>query len=290
MKKISYLIYKILKFFDNLLVMLTNRNFLLFFSDFFNNDFYISKKINSKKTKFFIPNETSKWRVETLFTKEPETLEWIDTFSNVNTDDEIIFWDIGANIGLYSIYAAQKYKNIKVFSFEPSTSNLRILSRNISINNLQNKIIISQFPLIDQKFTFMELNEPEFIEGWSMNSYGKALDYQGKNFIPKQRYKMFGTSIDYLLDQKIIQIPNHIKIDVDGVEDKIISGGKNFLKHKDIKSISIELSEDYLEQYENVVNLLKQLNFSFKHKKHAMIYDQSTKFSKVFNYIFIKNE
>ena len=40
------------------------------------------------------------------------------------------------NIGLYSIYAALRHKNIEVISFEPSTNNLRILSRNISINNL----------------------------------------------------------------------------------------------------------------------------------------------------------
>ena len=143
MKKLSYLIYKVLKFFDKICSLITNRSFLLFFNDFINNDFYIFKEINSKKTKFFTPNDTSKWRVDTLFTKEPETLDWIDTFSHINSDEEIIFWDIGANIGLYSIYAAQRYKNIKVFSFEPSTSNLRILSRNISINNLQDKVIIN---------------------------------------------------------------------------------------------------------------------------------------------------
>ena len=38
--------------------------------------------------------ETNKWRVDTLFLKEPETLEWIDTFDN---NKEFIFWDIGAN-------------------------------------------------------------------------------------------------------------------------------------------------------------------------------------------------
>ena len=56
------------------------------------------------------------------------------------------------------------------------------------------------------------------------------------------------------------------------------------------KKVMRNIFSVFVEQYENVVNLLKQLNFSFKHKKHAMIYDQSTKFSKVFNYIFIKNE
>ena len=55
------------------------------------------------------------------------------------------FWDIGSNIGLYSIYAKIKHENIEIHSFEPSSSNLRVLSRNISINDLENKIKINHF-------------------------------------------------------------------------------------------------------------------------------------------------
>jgi len=43
------------------------------------------------------------WRSQTLFTKEPEMIEWIDSIDSGST-----FWDIGANIGLYSIYGAVK--------------------------------------------------------------------------------------------------------------------------------------------------------------------------------------
>ena len=108
--------------------------------------------IFNKKIEFFAPNDIVKWRIDSLYTKEPETLEWIDSF---NYKDEILFWDIGANIGLYSVYASQKHKNIKIFSFELSTSNLRILSRNISLNNLQEKIIINQFPLCDKSNEYL---------------------------------------------------------------------------------------------------------------------------------------
>ena len=48
------------------------------------------------------------------------------------------------------------FKNIEVISFEPSTSNLRILSRNISINNLENKIKIFQLPLGFYKNKFLD--------------------------------------------------------------------------------------------------------------------------------------
>ena len=90
-------------------------------------------------------------RINTFFTKEPETLAWIDNFEG---DNKITFWDIGANIGIYSIYAALSHKNIQIISFEPSTSNLRVLSQNISKNNLSQKINICQFALTNQKINF----------------------------------------------------------------------------------------------------------------------------------------
>ena len=47
------------------------------------------------------PNRATKWRVDTLYTKEPDTLEWISGFS----EDDVLL-DIGANVGMYTIWAA----------------------------------------------------------------------------------------------------------------------------------------------------------------------------------------
>ena len=287
MEKLSYFLYKILKYIDLIFNHLFKRSFLIFFNDFFNKDFYISKNINNLKINFFIPNQVTKWRVNTLYTKEPETLEWIDSFKSYN-EKPIIFWDIGSNIGLYSIYAACKHKNILIYSFEPSTSNLRVLSRNISINNLSDKIYIAQFPLGKKNFQFSNINEQEFKEGWSMNSYGKSVDYEGKKFKPEQKYKIFGLNIDYLIKNKILEIPHYIKIDVDGIEDEILMGGINSLNDKNLRSILVELNENYKSQLNNVLDIMNQFNFKIKHKKHAAIYDKDKKFSKLYNYIFEK--
>ena len=67
---------------------------------------YYSIKINNRNIEFFCPSLRTHSRVYSIFTKEPETLDWIDNFRPYN--NEIIFWDIGANIGLYSIYASVK--------------------------------------------------------------------------------------------------------------------------------------------------------------------------------------
>ena len=287
MKKISFIIYKILKLFDSFFKNFFIKSFLIFFNEFFNNDLYIKKKINEKKMIFFTPNSIIKWRVDTILSKEPETIEWIDSFKS-DSKEKIIFWDIGANIGLYSLYAASKHKNIQVFSFEPSSSNLRVLSRNISINNFYDKIIINQFPLSSEKFGYAYMNEPNFTEGWAMNSFGLPLDYRGDKFDVEQKYKMLGLSIDFILGNKFLEVPNYIKIDVDGIEDKILEGGINSLNHVNLKSVSIELNENYTSQYNNVFNSMKKIGLDYKQKKHANIYDDDQRFSNLYNYLFEK--
>ena len=73
----------------------------------FQEDSYIEKKVY-QNLKFLFPIK-SQAEGKALFDQEPETLEWIDTFQN---DKKIIFWDIGANIGIYSIYALQSTKTL----------------------------------------------------------------------------------------------------------------------------------------------------------------------------------
>ena len=178
-RKISFILYKIIYYFDLLFYKISNRSILVWFKEFIQNDSYTSISILNKEISFFIPNELTTYRVNTFFTKEPETLEWIDNFKN---DQEIVFWDIGSNIGLYSIYSALKYKNIKIYSFEPSSSNLRILSRNISINNLHDKIFINQFPLTDKDHGHQLMMESNFREGGALHSFGKNLNLKEKKW------------------------------------------------------------------------------------------------------------
>ena len=64
-----------------------------------------SIKVTHKDVKLnlSIPNRKTRYRAKTFSTKEPETLDWIDSF-----EKNSVFWDVGANIGLYSLYAAKK--------------------------------------------------------------------------------------------------------------------------------------------------------------------------------------
>ena len=85
---------------------------------------------------FSAPNALCRYRASSFATKEPETLDWIDALPS-----GAILWDIGANVGLYSVYAAIK-RDTQVYAFEPSVFNLEQLERIIHLNKLQRRITI----------------------------------------------------------------------------------------------------------------------------------------------------
>ena len=117
---------------------------------------------------FAVPNGLNRMRIDTFSTKEPETLEWIDTIPS-----NAVFWDVGANIGLYSCYAARARK-CRTFAFEPSVYNLELLARNIYLNHLTETVTIVPLPLSEK----LEINTLRM----STTDWGGALSTFGRNF------------------------------------------------------------------------------------------------------------
>ena len=60
-----------------------------------------------------------------------------------------VLYDIGANIGIYSVYYAKKF-NSTVYSFEPQFMNLNLIAKNIQINNINKNVIIMPFPVFNK--------------------------------------------------------------------------------------------------------------------------------------------
>lgn len=283
--KIGYFIYRLIYFVDILYFFLTKKHFLFLFYDFIQKDSYIKKNILKKKINFFIPNELTKWRVETFFNKEPETIEWINSFKNSKAT---IFWDIGANIGLFSIYNSLKNKKSCTISFEPSTSNLKVLSRNISINNLKN-INIFPIALSDKKNGFFMMNENKFVDGGALNTFSERYNFEGKTFKPEMNYNFYGTNIEKLINDKFLEIPSYIKIDVDGIEHLILKGMGKYLKNKKIKSILVEIYENFQFQFRTIISLMLKNNFILLHKKNnENFFKYNSNHKNTFNYIFIR--
>lgn len=74
---------------------------------------------------FVTPSQLSRWRVESIYSKEPWTLEWIASFQ---PDDLLL--DCGANVGMYTVWAAAT-RQVRVIALEPEAQNYALLNRNI---------------------------------------------------------------------------------------------------------------------------------------------------------------
>ena len=61
----------------------------------------------------------------------------------------------------------------------------------------------------------------------------------------KNTYSIYGTTLNYLVENEILEIPDYIKIDVDGIEHLILSGANKFLKNDKIKGICVEINEKF---------------------------------------------
>lgn len=232
--------------------------------------------IDNNKLLLYCPNSLSLWRAKTLLSKEPDTIEWINSF---NEDD--VLYDIGANVGLYSTYAA--CKGIQVFAFEPESQNYALLNRNIHLNNLEKKAVAFNIALSSEnKIDCLCLNE--FLPGASMHNLGENLDYNKNKFTSVFKQGILALTLDRLISEFDVTVPHHIKIDVDGLERSIVDGGAQTLKNPKVKSLLIELNTVLKENLE-VIEILGSYGFECVKKYHSPIFDNSP-FAKVFNFTF----
>ena len=199
---------------------------------------------------FYCPGKTPLRRAETLLLKEPETIEWIDAFG-----DGSVFWDIGANVGVYSLYAALKH-DATVFAFEPAAVNYSVLAKNIEINKMDSNI--SALCIAFSNISCLNyLYMPNTKVRGSHHNFGEALDWQGKHFSATFKQAALSFSIDDFILQFDPSFPSHIKIDVDGIEDKIIEGARTTILDERLKSILVELNPERTERCRKVIDFLE---------------------------------
>lgn len=232
------------------------------------------------KMTFATPNSICHWRAETFSTKEPETLEWIDSIPAGS-----VFWDIGANVGLYSVYAAKR-RNCFVWAFEPSVFNLELLARNIHLNGLTEQVCIIPLALSDS-LGANQLRMTTTDWGGALSTFGKDFAWDGEDITVRQvfAFQIFGLSIDDAVQRLKVSQPDYIKIDVDGLEHFILKGGKSVLQN--IKGILIEVNDDFHEQADVCRTLLSEAGLVLKEKRHSEYIETNTQgFQNTYNQIW----
>lgn len=203
--------------------------------------------------------------------KEPMTVEWLK--SELCCGD--VFYDVGANVGAYALFAAKSINGqAKVYAFEPSYMNFNQLCRNIILNNCQNSITPLLIPLC--KKTYLNQFHYENMEvGGSLHSFSRAIDYKAEKFDPKASLSIIGFSIDDLINIPGMEMPNLIKLDVDGLERDILLGGKQVLMHEGLRSLLIEINEDLVDEATDIIHILHASGFvpAEKHQLHRGLHN-----------------
>jgi FkbM family methyltransferase len=231
------------------------------------------------KLTFATPNKLNHFRVGSFSTKEPETLEWIDSIPEGS-----VFWDIGANVGLYSCYAA-KSRKCRVYSFEPSVFNLELLARNIYINGLVSQVVIVPLPLSDTlKSSTLNMTSTDW--GGALSTFGEDYGDDGKILDKVFTFSTIGISIDQAVSLLKIPQPSHIKMDVDGLEHLILTGGRSVLEQ--VAELAIEVNEDFVEQAINVERHCRESGLVFKEKRHSTMFENNARFGKTYNQLWCR--
>lgn len=220
----------------------------------------------STRLQFAVPNALCRYRADSFSTKEPETLEWIDAMPN-----GAVLWDIGANVGLYSCYAAQA-RGVRVFSFEPSVFNLELLARNIHLNDLTQLVTIVPLPL-SEALAFSRLNMSSTDWGGALSTFGQSYGHDGAPLAKVFEFPTIGLSMVDAVERLNIPPPDYIKMDVDGIEHLILKGGRPILRR--VRSALIEINDRFSEQADEARRYLLEAELTLAAKRHAEIFDHS---------------
>jgi FkbM family methyltransferase len=230
---------------------------------------------NGTKLVYSTPNDTTRWRANTLLTKEPGTIEWLNEIQ----EGEVLV-DIGANVGMYTVFAA-KVRGANVLAFEPESQNYAVLNKNISLNNLGDQVKAYCVGLSDS-YKFTDLHLSELVAGGSCHSADKAVDFKLQPTTPQFSQGCVLQSLDNLVAAGMPQ-PDHIKIDVDGFEHLAVEGAKNTIKN--VKSLIIETNPN-LNEHMMMIKTLADLGFSFESEQVSKAARKDGAFKGVAEYVF----
>ena len=231
---------------------------------------------NGMELTFAVPNRVNHLRATTFSTKEPETLAWIDTIP-----EGAVFWDVGANVGLYSCYAARA-RRCEVYAFEPSVFNLEVLARNIDLNRLTDHVTIVPLPLSDGRGV-STLNMTTTDWGGAFSTFGQAYGHDGQPLRTTFAFRTAGLAMADAHGLLGLPQPQYIKMDVDGIEHLILKGGGGVLRH--VRAVLIEVNEEFALQARDCARYLADAGLVLREKRHAEMFERSI-FKHTYNQIW----
>ena len=169
-------------------------------------------------------------------------------------------WDIGANVGLYSLYAALR-PTVRVLAFEPAANSYAALNENIHRNAMSDRITALCLALAKET-RLDSLNLADMGAGSWGNNFGEETNQFDDVIDIKFCQGAIGLAIDDFMAQFAPPRPTHIKIDVDGIEAAILQGGKRTLSEPSTLSMIVEIEGELgSPRNEEILNIMAALGF-----------------------------
>jgi FkbM family methyltransferase len=208
---------------------------------------------------------------------EPETIWWID---NVVGPGDCV-WDVGANVGLYALYAALRVGQAgRVVAFEPAADNYAALSRNVALNRLDGVVQGFCVALSDETRA-AQLHLTSLDAGRAAHVFGRVDDAFDQSEARPHVQWALGYSPDAFLATFAVRAPDHLKIDVDSIEEKIVRGGKAAFASTRSMIVELNVGEAHLAHKDRLRAAIAELGFV----EHA---ETSARFPERRNRIFLK--
>jgi FkbM family methyltransferase len=226
---------------------------------------------NQGKEIKFKTNETSPMTKILFWEDNGCTFEFSEIFKDLIIHSNT-FFDIGANVGYYSLLAKTVNPKIEVYSFEPSIGPKHFLKENIALNNF-NDIHLIEKALGDATGTiqFYEEKNPKYAyQKFHASGIGNTENTWGiSNFL---KYDVELTTINDVVASENIKSIDLIKIDTEGTENFVFRGGIESIK-KFQPIIICEVLKDKIEDkiQEIIVNELNYLMFQFQSHSNKLI-------------------
>ena len=187
----------------------------------------IEIKNSSGKTLKIETNQTS-YLTQLIFWNGYTNFEYTDIYTKLIKKIGV-FYDIGANIGFYSLIAEMENDNIKVVGFEPATGPLHYFKENVKVNNLKN-IKVEPLALSEKegKITFHEIKNQKYkyLEHNLAGESNAGSKTKGRNYVLTD---VNTTTLDkYVKDNHVDNI-DLMKMDTEGTEHLILEQSQHVL-------------------------------------------------------------
>jgi FkbM family methyltransferase len=169
-------------------------------------------------------------------------------------EEESIFFDVGANEGLYGMKASESVNPNNVYLFEPIPvlyKNLKLLLKKAK----HFKIALSN-EVSDKQFKIPYINNVEYQTRGTLNT-----TYVEKDESKVQIIDVKTDTLDNFVKEQNVKRIDLIKIDVEGHENTVLEGGKSTLENsKPVLFVEIE-QRHHTESIQNIVNNVLALNY-----------------------------